>query len=608
MFDRLSIFADRGGIAAGRDVTFGLDEEGVRRVLQEELSRIASEKGVSAIALQAILAKIGETSIPESQIPVRLDAAADELNSLRAQLKRPEFSEVHATVLSLLDAGKFDEARDALAPGREAARKLREEGGRVEADFLAEAARIDRLQFAYRDAAAKYREAAAAVRGFDVKRERDLLSKQAISLYLQGSEFGDNECLDEAIATLRRVLPLASDKLGLACTLNDLGSMLEMRGRRQTAGPDIEEAIRLFRTALEEVPRQQFPGEWKLLQANLGVALCELGTQVGVPARIEEAVAVLHEALTERARADAPDEWLQESLGVALMGLGKQDTARLIEAVEVFRAAFKMRKRRSSPHEWANTLSLLGSALQTLGDRTRNVTLLQKAVQAYHGVLAVYTRERSLVDWIEAKHDLGNVFALLGKRNNSTTDLEAAIRAYHDALEEATPDRMPLYWSKIKISLASALTDLGRAREDKTIFEEAINELSDAGSIEGIRQLAPQHWADAQQNLGIVLREVGRFEEAINAFTNSLTVNTRTAAPRTWAAINYSLALVYRSQGSTERNIERTIEAIEKAIGAYRAALSEEAFDGNAREYAEKSIIELETFISERRTPRTRPD
>ena len=82
------------GVAAGRDIRdspinfFGLDEEGVRRVVQEEPIRIAGEKGVPLAPLQAVLAKLGEAGIPDHEILARLDVAADELIDLRAQLAR----------------------------------------------------------------------------------------------------------------------------------------------------------------------------------------------------------------------------------------------------------------------------------------------------------------------------------------------------------------------------------------------------------------------------------------------------------------------------------------------------------------------------------------
>src|SRR6266851_4669966 len=99
-----SVRADHGSIAAGRDIRnstiqVGLDEqETVRRIadaqrpLEARLAaladQVARDKGVPVSPLRAVLVKLGEANVPDYEIPARLDAAADELVDLRAQLRR----------------------------------------------------------------------------------------------------------------------------------------------------------------------------------------------------------------------------------------------------------------------------------------------------------------------------------------------------------------------------------------------------------------------------------------------------------------------------------------------------------------------------------------
>jgi len=132
----------------------GLDEEGVRRVFREELSAIATAKGVPEASLRAVLDKLGETRVPLEEIPARLAAAADELIRLRADLTRlrndrPELATLRARASALIDQGEFDAARVVLREGREAARALRKELSRSEAGFLADEARVNMLQLDY---------------------------------------------------------------------------------------------------------------------------------------------------------------------------------------------------------------------------------------------------------------------------------------------------------------------------------------------------------------------------------------------------------------------------------------------------------------------------
>ena len=113
------------------------------------------------------------------------------------------------------------------------ARALREEASRSEAELLAYEARIDHLQLAYRDAAAKYAEAAALVRPFDREGELRFIFQQAIELYEHGHECGSNSALQEAIALYRYALTLASQAerpIDWAMTQHDLSSALQTLG------------------------------------------------------------------------------------------------------------------------------------------------------------------------------------------------------------------------------------------------------------------------------------------------------------------------------------------------------------------------------------------
>ena len=145
--------------------------------------------------MQAVLAKLGEAGIPDHEILARLDVAADELIDLRAQLARlmndrPEFAAIRKQALALIDRGELDAARTTLGRGREAARTLREDVSRNEAEFLADEARIDHLQLAYRAAAEKYSEAATLVAPFDRHGEWEYLMQQGSELDGTGPNSG----------------------------------------------------------------------------------------------------------------------------------------------------------------------------------------------------------------------------------------------------------------------------------------------------------------------------------------------------------------------------------------------------------------------------------
>jgi tetratricopeptide (TPR) repeat protein len=417
-----SVTADSGSVAAGRDitgpVTVGLDEKRVGRELRkaqqplrDELERLAAQvardKGVEVAPLRAVLVKLGEKRVPEEDIPKRLDAAADELIKLRAendQLRRgpPALAAIAEQVQALIDKGEFDDARRALARGREAARALRIDASRYEAAFLAQEARVDDLQLAYRAAAAKYAEAASLVAPFDTEQQWRFLLDQAHELSKRGDEFGDNAALADAIDIYRRCLSLAprSERpFDWAMTQNQLGAALLRLGERESGTARLVEAVTAFREALQEWTRARAPLQWAMAQMNLGVALGALGVRESGTARLKEAVTAFREALQERTRARVPLEWAltQMNLGVALKTLGEREsgTGLLMEAVAAFREALQKTTRERAPLDWARTQLNLGSALLSLGERESGTVRLEEAVSAYREALQENTRARA---------------------------------------------------------------------------------------------------------------------------------------------------------------------------------------------------------------------
>jgi hypothetical protein len=254
-------------------------EQAAERRQRELLEAIARDKGVEIAPLQAILAKLGDAGVPDYEIPARLDTAADELIELRRQLARltndrPEFALIRRQALAYIDQGEFEAARAALGRGREAARELREDVSRNEAEFLADEARIDHLQLSYRVAAEKYAQAAALVTSFDRNVEWGYLLKQADELYTQGQQFGENPALLEAIGIYHFALtlvPQAQAPLDWAATQNNLGDALRVLGER---GDDdaLRRAVAAYEAALDEVLRCHAPAYIAVIEQNLARA------------------------------------------------------------------------------------------------------------------------------------------------------------------------------------------------------------------------------------------------------------------------------------------------------------------------------------------------
>jgi len=436
--------------------------------LQKLAAEVARQKGVEVAPLLAVLVKLGEKGVREEDIPKRIDAAADKLIELRTEneiLRRgpPALASISEEVQALIDKGDFDAAPDALGRGREAARTLRIDASRHEALFVAQGARVDSLQLAYRSAASKYAEAASLVVPFDTERQWGFLLSQAGELYKQGDEFGDNDALIEAIDVNRRCLaltPRSERPLDWAMTQNNLGTELSTLGERENGTERLLEAVDAYREALKERTRERVPLDWAMTQNNRGTALSALGQRENGTERLLEAVDAYREALEEFTRERRPLQWAttQSNLGTALRMLGEREngTARLEAAVDAHRAALEERTRERAPLDWATTQNNLGSALLWLGERESGTARLEAAVGTCRAALEEFTRERAPLQWAMTQNNLGNALLGLGRRESGTARLEAAVDAYRAALQEYTRERVPPQWATTQHNLGIA--------------------------------------------------------------------------------------------------------------------------------------------------------
>jgi len=272
-------------------------------------------------------------------------------------------------VQALLDKGEFDYARRALARGREAARAVRIGGTRYEAAFLAQEARVDDLQLAYRTAAAKYAEAATLVAPFDTEQQWGFL-------------------------------------------LDHLGISLARLGERESGTARLAEAVAAFREALQEYTRERAPLDWARTQTNLGNAL-------GALDELEEAIAAYREALKEFTRARVALQWAttQMNLGNTLARLGEREsgTARLEEAVAAHREALQELTRAGVPLQWATTQMNLAAVYTRLFDKDHQPRHFDDALEAVDGALEEFRKRKAAFYIDKAERVRGEILAAKGK-------------------------------------------------------------------------------------------------------------------------------------------------------------------------------------------------
>jgi tetratricopeptide (TPR) repeat protein len=420
--------------------------------LEKLATRVAREKGVETAPLRKIIVGLGQARIAEEDIPKKLEAKAAELSGLRAanaKLRQgpAELAGFAMRAQTLIDESAFDAAREVLARGREAARRLGTNGARYEADFLAEEASVDDLQLAYRSAAAKYAEAAALVPASDLDRQWELVEGQARALCRLDSISPDNEALRHAIEIYRRALtlvPRATAPHLWVSTQQNLGAALVSLGERESAATRLEEAVATYRDILPEVTPDS--PIWPSIQMHFGRALFRLGERESEPERLAEAVAV-YRAVSKAKLFTTGTFENEHNLGVALITLGERETGtkHLEEAVVVLRGASTAFPRKLFPLHWAKTQDNLGIALTSLGAREEGTARLEEAVGAFRAALEERTRERVPLDWATSTGNQGVALMLLAERrsdgtmaNQALTQIETAFAVARDGADAAS--------------------------------------------------------------------------------------------------------------------------------------------------------------------------
>jgi tetratricopeptide (TPR) repeat protein len=474
----------------------------------------ADAKGVSEAPLREVLKRLGETEVPEAEIPDRLAKAADELIRLRADLARlsndrPEFTAIRARASALIDKGDFDGARVALNEGRQAARALREEASRTEAGFLADEARVDRLQLNYDAACRKFAEAARLdpdkvwiwielgdlwrIRGslveakkvFSAARDAAVRSGTDRDRAVAHERIGDvHVAQGDLVAALRShneslVIRdrLAKSDRGNVGSQYDLGISNERIGDMQMAQGDLAGALTSYRAKFAIIDRlaTSDPGNtgW---QRDLSVAHNKIGDVGDAQGDLARALTSYRDGLTiidRLAKADPNNAQWQYDLGISNERIGDAQVAHgdLAGALNSYRAKFAVvdRLAQSDPGNagWRRDLTVsyekIGNVQLARGD-------LAGALKSYRDSLAI--RDRL------AKSDPGNYgwrrelsvsCEKIGDVQVAQADLAGALKSYRDSLAimdpltTSNPDNAE--WQRhVAVShskIASTLTKIG---------------------------------------------------------------------------------------------------------------------------------------------------
>ncbi|MGE0531604.1 MAG: hypothetical protein AB7G40_04465 [Hyphomonadaceae bacterium] len=373
---------------------------------------------------------------------------------------------------------------------------------------------------------------------------------------------------DQLIAANRTARQRERDAEDLA----DAADMAEA-ARLALVAADFRDAARRYEAAAELAPTGS-TDRW-LYRAYLGLSLREHGHRFGDPSSLQRAIGVLRElstTLPSRSDAEAFRAEAQNSLGIALVQLsqliGRRDD--LTQAVAAFRAALATYGGLGDQSRMLGTQLNLANALDVLGSRGDRASL-DEAVALYRSVRSSSTAGSD--HWNLASINLGLSLLNTARITGEPQALREAAEVYRSILTVLSRDENPFQWATANDNLGLVLAELGR-RGDVTLLRQAISFHRAALEIRA-RSHAPALWTATQLHLGLALQAVGEqgdrqaLVEAATVYRSILEVISRTEMPLLWARTQNNLGNAMSALGEAGDD-----EAFGEALDAYRAALA----------------------------------
>jgi hypothetical protein len=393
---------------------------------------------------------------PDAGLPdeALLDRKAADFLALASRLAAPlgdgEIRRLRGEAAKAIATGRFTEADKALAQA-----ELDAIGGSTDLSALpldrrlligenrADRAALSFLRTtpeAYREAAARYGEAAALIGLAALDRSRLVAREQAKALARISEDFGGRDGYDAAIAALRRLLEgldslkdifaFAAAEEALAAALHGLSALC---GETRLLG----EALRHCRAGLKDLRREEAPMLWRALKLRRGR--------------------------------------LAVTLGVAQM-----DENLLEEAIVSFAGALAVWRRDDDEAGWLEAEHMIARARATLGRQRGDLALLERAFNGLDRVARATDRSRDPMRWATLQDQMGAVLAAMGERYSEPVVIEEAIAAFAAALEEHREDRAPLLWAQTLANQAEAMLQLARRNKDTRLTQQALGQLMTA--------------------------------------------------------------------------------------------------------------------------------
>lgn len=181
-------------------------------------------------------------------------------------------------------------------------------------------------------------------------------------------------------------------------------------------------------------------------------------------------------AVKTTSRTKTPENWVarQDGLGAVLCQLGERqkDVALLEQAVTTHRSALTVAQNVNST-ELKDFWNNFGTALQILGELTGDADKLREAEGALTTALALRNKEENALDWETTQSNLALAQRRLGAATNDAAKLQESRDGYAACEDLSFEGDAPFQWAKLQWNIADLALARFRLAPDPALLAEA---------------------------------------------------------------------------------------------------------------------------------------
>jgi Tfp pilus assembly protein PilF len=261
-----AVTAGGGGVASGGDIRITqtapgtLIVGGVHGISPEDFQKVSAELGITQAALASFFKILEKQKVAPEDLDSTLRDFAKRYKQLEEDLERytsddPEVAALREQARAALEAGEFDRAEQLLndASAKDLAAAERQESVARQRRLSAARSKANNAdlkwtQFAYREAAEYYRQAAALVPVEAGEQRAEYLNQQGHALYEAGDYRHAEGPLTQALAIREQALGPEHPKV--AASLNNLAVLYYAQGQDAKAEPLYQRSLATLEKAL----------------------------------------------------------------------------------------------------------------------------------------------------------------------------------------------------------------------------------------------------------------------------------------------------------------------------------------------------------------------